>query len=677
MDFTPYASWQKVLEAAFFSPAWDGHPVVMYLDDDEAAAMQSRHGLEVPLVEAVRRVIRPDDPKPYESVERYESSKHHDDRAPAVLPLLACSVIAATRMANDGVRRATNYHSHFAQLIAGTDGALTSAKYQALAGMWQRLASWQHQWGTYRGICTIPSPGDLPHNQARIGYALSQAILRATDRQQLPKFFEAVRQHHRSAWPLPGAVLVDYLKMWGQAYHFSPGFRGAADDPDFRPLVEKILGNFANVWDGSPHFVQHGVPRAELLVRYENRKLGWLARLSQSREEEYELSGGVRMRRLGESEYYSLDGLKLPDDRTLRGGLQLSGQGIAVGRPASSLVLLRQNNDLDCLTSVDRFVPGEQHMLLAAQEAERDVETVLARAASPGRRREPGRLPWMPQGWSLHHRVVFDDAVTLRQAIREVKGAMLAVQPAPQYKAYLQGGLPLAPKFNKHLYLSGAEPDLVLPDGATGEALLDGELPDPPFPTRGMPVSLWKRRLAPGKHQIEVEDTEISFLTADEAPAAAEPELITGFALNGHRASSFPIAQRVDAGLVRGAQVEGAGQGAVPRVVFCRRGAEKTVFAATDGRAWEVAEPVTPAWWDRLPDVPSDYYFEIELRGCGGWILQFRRGAWHAEAADPEEPDFKPGPEHRGWAVAVLDAAEGSRDPLWQSFVRRAEEVGK
>ncbi|MFM9453401.1 hypothetical protein [Streptomyces europaeiscabiei] len=677
MDFTAYAAWQKVLEESFFSPAWDGHPVVMYMDDDEAAAMQRQNGLEVALVEAVRHVLSPDSPKPFEAVERYEGSQHQDDHAPAVLPLLACSVIAATRMANDGVRRANNYHSHFSQLLAGTDGVLTSAKYQSVAGMWQRLASWQHQWGAYRGICTIPSPGDLPHNQARIGFALSQAILRATDRQQLPKFFEAVRQHRGSAWPLPGAVLVDYLKIWGQTYHFSPGFRDAAEHSDFRPLVEKILGNFANVWDGSPHFVQHGVPRAELLVRYDNRKLGWLARLSRPGKEEYELSGGVLMRRLGESAYYSLDGLKLPDDRTLRGGLQLSGQGIVVGRPASSLVLLRQNNDLDCLTSVDRFIPGEQHMLMAAQEAERDVETVLARAASPGRRREPGRLSWMPQGWSLNHRVVFDDAVTLRQAIREVKGAMLAVQPAPQYKPYLQGGLPLAPKFNKHLYLSGGEPDLVLPDGATGDALLDGEPPEPPFPARGIPVSLWRRGLAPGKHRIEIEDTELSFLTAEEAPDAAQPGLVAGFAITGHRAGAFPVIGLVDAGLVRGALLDGAGQGAVPGVVFCRRGAEKTVLAAADGRAWEVSEPVTPAWWDRLPDAPSDYYFEIELRGRGGWILQFRRGEWKVEPANPEEPDFTPGPEHQGWAAAVLEAVDGSRDPLWQSFVRLAEEVGK
>lgn len=677
MDFTPYAAWQKVLGEAFFSPAWDGHPVVMYVDDKEAVAMQSRKALEVPLVEAVKRVISPGVHKPFEAVEQYELSHRGSDDPPAVLPLLACAVVAATRMANDGIRRANNYHSHFSQLLAGSDGVLTSTKYQSVAGMWQRLASWQHRWGVYRGICTIPSPGDLPHNQARIGYALSQAVLRGTDRQLLPKFFDAVRQRHGAAWPLSGDVLVRYLEMWGQAYSFSPGFLRAAEHPEFRPLVEKILGDFANVWDGSPFFVQEGIPRAELLVRYENRKLGWLARLSRPGKPEYELSGGVVMRRLGETGYYSLDGLKLPNEHSLRNGLQLSGQGIVVGRPASTLVLLRQNSDLDCFTSVDRFVPGEEHMLLSAPEAERAVETVLARAASPGIERKRGALSWMPQGWSLHHRVVFNDAVTLRQAIHEVQGAMLAVQPAPQYKPYLQGGLPLAPKFNKRLYLVGGEPDLVLPDGATGEALLDGQPPRPPFPTRGVPVSLWRRRLSAGNHRIEVEGAEVSFLTAEEAPAAAEPELVAGFPLTGTRADAFASTKDEDSGLVRGARLGSAGDGAVPRIAFCRRGADKTVFVASDGRAWKVAEPVTPAWWERLPETPSDYYFEIELRGCGGWILQFRRGDWHVEPVNPTEPDFAAGPEHQGWAAAVLEAAGGSREPLWQSYVRQAREVGK
>jgi hypothetical protein len=105
------------------------------------------------------------------------------------------------------------------------------------------------------------------------------------------------------------------------------GFLRAVRHPEFRPLVEKILGNFAHVWDGSPFFVAQGIPRAERLVRFESRKLGWLAKLSKPGEPEYELCGGVRMRRLGETGYYTLDGLKPPDDRSLRAGVQLAGEG--------------------------------------------------------------------------------------------------------------------------------------------------------------------------------------------------------------------------------------------------------------------------------------------------------------------------------------------------------------
>lgn len=55
MDFAPYADWQRVLEEAFFSPDWDGHPVIMYVDDRVAEQLRDRFSLAVPLAEAVRR----------------------------------------------------------------------------------------------------------------------------------------------------------------------------------------------------------------------------------------------------------------------------------------------------------------------------------------------------------------------------------------------------------------------------------------------------------------------------------------------------------------------------------------------------------------------------------------------------------------------------------------------
>lgn len=677
MDFKPYEAWQGALEEAFFSPDWDGHPVVMYVSESEAAALQARFKLDTSLVDAVKLVMQPGRPKPYQAIEQYESHERNGHDAPAVLPLLACSVLAATQMANDGRHRASNYHDKFSQLLAGRDGVLTSYNYLPIAHMWQRLASWQTQWGAYRGLCTIPSPRDLPSNQSRIGYALSQSILRGTDRQLLPKFFHTVRERYDSAWPLPGAKLLSWLTKWRLWDRFSPGFRRAAMDPELSLLVARLLGNLANVWDGSPVFVSPGTPRAELLVRFESRRLGWLARLPRRGAKEYSLPNGVMLRKLGDTEYYSVDGLQLPDAHSLRRGIQLVGEGIAVSRPPSSLVVLCRNDTLDTRTSVDRFVPGEEHMILAGPEAERDLEAVLQRAASIGKAREPGQLPWVPEGWSLRLRVVFNNAVTLRQAIRDVQGAMLATQPAPRYKPYLEGGLSLAPRFNRRFYLTGGEPDLVLPDGPTSTVLLDGHEPEPPFPQPGEPIRLWTRQLDPGRHTIDIEGNEVTFTTAEGAPDPAEPENIVGFPCNEKRADAFAATNHPTKDLIRGAHVPVAGKGTAPRVILCRRGAEETRFVSNDGRAWTVTEPGIPAWWSRLNDRPSDYYFEVQLHGPGGWILQQRRGAWHVEPAYPIEPDFRPGPQHGPWAAAVLEAAEGGRGPLWESFLHLAEEVRK
>ncbi|MEU8800795.1 hypothetical protein [Spirillospora sp. NPDC048819] len=678
MGFGAYAAWQHALEEAFFSPDWDGHPVVMYVDDAEAAALQKRFDMDLPLVQAVKQVVRPERPKPYDAIEQYELRVRNSDDAPAVLPLLACSVIAATRMANDGRHRASNYHDQFSQLLTERDGVLASHNYLPIAHMWQRLASWQTQWGAYRGLCTIPSPEDLPSNQSRIGYAISQSLLRGTDRQLLPQFFYAMRQRDDAAWPLPGGRLLRLLMYWGQRERFSRGFQRAMDDPELRPIVERLLGNLANVWDGSPEYVKLGIPRAELLVRFENRRLGWLARLPRKGAAEYSLPDGVTLRRLGDTEYYNVDGLKLPDAHTLRQGVQLRGEDVTVSRPPSSLVVLCHNALLDCRTSVDRFVPGEEHMILAAPEAEGDLEAVLQRAASTGKAREAGKLSWVPEGWSLRFRVLFDDAVTLKQAIRDVQGAMLATQPAPRYKPYLEGGLPLAPQINKRLYLTGGEPDLVMPDGATGQVLLDGQPPDPAFPHPGESIRLWTRQLAAGRHAVEIEGTEVSFITAEGLPDLVAPKEVVGFRVAEASAEGFATAtDQSTAALIRGAEVGLAGVDVVPRVVLCRRGAEKTLFVSCDGRAWTVAEPEPPAWWSRLNDAPSGYYFELELHGPGGWIVQWRKGTWQVEPAFPVEPNFQPGPQHLPWAAAVLEAAKGGRDPLWKACVRLAEEVEK
>ncbi|MFG2879144.1 hypothetical protein ACGFYU_29780 [Streptomyces sp. NPDC048337] len=674
MGLSAYAEWQEVLEDAFFSPEWDGHPVVLYVDDREVETLQRRYGISVPLAEAVRQLVQPGAQKPFQAVEDYELSRTDGNTAPAVLPLLACSVVAATRMANDGVRRANNYHDHFSELLAGRAGVLNSQLYLPVARMWQRLAAWQTQWGGSRGVCTIPSVEYLPKNQTRIGYALSQAVLRGSDRQHLPKFFSIMRARSEAAWPLPGPVLARGISLWDYESKFSPSFQGALHDPDLRHLIEGLLGALAAAWDGSDHYIPHGTSRGELLVRFENRRLGWLVRVPQPGNEEYPLDNKAVLRRIGTTEYYTVEGLALPTDRALRNGIQLVGDGIAVGRPASPLVILRQNAALDCRTSVDRFLPGEDHVILAAPEAARDVERILERAASQGRSKEGGRLSWMPEGWTLHTRVVFDDALTLRSAILDTKGAVRGTLPLPRFKARLEGGLRLAPDLSKHLYLAGGDPDLVLPDGHSGRVLVDGLERKPEPGQGGAALSLWRYSLTPGDHTVQAGGSSLEFATAESAPSLREPAVTLGFPLGDGKAGAY-AATGGGSGLLRGAAVDTDPAEAEWPILLCRRGADESLFLSADGRGWRVAIPDTPDWWERLSDTPSGYCFEVRIPACGGWVFQHRRGIWYLEAELPARPCLKPEADHRRWAQTVVAVAEAASGDEWEACVRLAREV--
>ncbi|WP_045875846.1 hypothetical protein [Pseudofrankia sp. DC12] len=688
MDSARYLEWQIVLEETFFNLDWADQPVILYVDDDEAAAIQDEWGLETPLVEAVRRVVRPNSARPYWVVEALVSTHARQEAAPPVLPLLACAVIAATRMANDGVRRKTNYHYHFSTMLAGQEGALTSDDYKALVDMWEALAGWQLSWGTSRGLCTIPMRDYLPVNQSRIGYALSQAVLRGSDRQLLPRLFETLLRRGNGAWPQPGSVIVSAALLWDQYDRFSRDFRLAVEDEETRPVVERLLDQFASTWDGSPAQRRQGFPTADLVVRFENRELTWLARVPRQDTDRYDLPDGVRLHRIADTEYYEVRGFPAPDGGSLRAGVCLIGDALALSRPASPLVLLTENEALDCLSSVDRFVPGNEYMILAAPEAARDVEEVLNKAAAPGRAKAAGRLAWVPAGWTLHHGVRFDDALTLRQAIRGVQGPLLAAAPVLRFRSTLEGGLRLAPDLGKHLYLVGGEPELVVADRRPSEGAREAEVEilldsdrlvlAPADDGWIAPVPLRGRSLPAGRHVIVVEDAELTFDTAEGAPDVAEPADVVGFPA----AHSYPTVVPAGEPVLRGAWLadaqDSADRSPSPRIALCRRGAQETRFVSGDGRVWQISEPDVPAWWSRLgPPSSASTCFEVTVPVGGGWILQLREGAWRAEPVQPTEPAFPPSAGNRIWAQTVLGAADGSADPRWQCYVRLAEKLNR
>ncbi|MFD7276691.1 hypothetical protein ACFV80_06450 [Streptomyces sp. NPDC059862] len=682
-----YQAWQEVLAEEFFGRQHAGHPTLFYVDDDVEQELRHGYGMEEPLAQCVGKFLRLGTAEPYSALDDYRWRKRQQDKhgVPAFLPLLACSVMAASRMVHDRNHRATAYHARFSELLTGHEKQLGSHHYEPISRMWQVLASWQHSQKGARGLCTIPAPVDLPSNRSMIGFAQSQALLSGADRSFMPKFFRSLREHG-TTWPLPGETLLAQIEIRGMERHFSKGFRNALQEEEFRPFLAKLIGNYAASWDGSDELVPTGVTRAELLVRLDAGRLSWVARLrSAEQKRRIELKGGVVLEQLGDTAYYQVTGLPAPSADTLTRGIRRDGDNLVLSRPSCSVLVLARDDALGVWAGTDGFRPGEAHVVLAAPTAQRDVQRLLDKAATTGRSADTSKLAWVPQGWSLHKPVTFDDAVTLRRALQEVQGAVGLLQPPAQFKLRLEGGLKLAPSLDSHLYLRGGEPQVVLPDATegTGTLLVDGkERPElRKAAAAGRPVPLAVLWLEPGRHTVSYAGVEVDFATADQAVVEPKMTKVCGFTVVDGKASESPsllVEQTLPTGIT-GAHCTGATARDTAAVMeLCRRDAEEVLFAAADGRLWTVQAPEQPDWWtERLPDTPAPLCFEADFHGIGGWLLERRSGRWKGRPVNPGTPKPKSAGNPRAWARAVLNAQQASVEPSWAAYVQAAKELDR
>ncbi|WP_432118262.1 hypothetical protein [Streptomyces sp. bgisy032] len=682
-----YQAWQDVLAEEFFGRQHAGHPTLFYVDDDVEQELRHGYGLEEPLAHCVGRFLRLGTAEPYSALEDYRWRRWQQDKegVPAFLPLLACSVMAASRMVNDRNHRATAYHARFSELLTGGEKRLGSHHYEPVSRMWQVLASWQHSQKGARGLCTLPTPADLPSNRSMIGFAQSQALLSGADRSLVPKFFRSLREHG-TTWPLPGEALLAQIEIRGMERHFSKGFRNALQEGEFRPFLARLIGNYAASWDGSDELVPAGVTRAELLVRLDAGRLGWVARLRAPEPKKHiELKGGVVLEQLGDTAYYEVTGLPAPSADTLTRSIRRDGDGLVLSRPASSVLVLARDDVLGVWAGTDGFRPGEAHVVLAAPTAQRDVQRLLDKAATTGRSADTGKLAWVPRGWSLHKPVTFDDAVTLRRALQEVQGAVGILQPPAQFKLRLEGGLKIAPSLDPHLYLCGGEPQVVLPDATEGRGvlLIDGrERPElRKWIVVRRPVPLAVLRLEPGRHTVSYAAAEVGFATAEQAVVEPRMTKVCGFTVVDGEASPSPSlldGQTLPTGIT-GADCTGAMTQDAPLVMeLCRRDADEVLFAAADGRLWTLDAPEQPDWWtERLPDTPAPLRFEAGFHDIGGWLLERRSGRWKSRPVNPGTPKPKSAGNPRTWVRAVLNAQQASVETSWAAYVQAAKELDR
>jgi len=654
-----YEEWQSLLSDAFLLPH-DG-PTVLFLDDGEISRLlpgvedAGRH-----LGEAVRDRVRLTEGRSMfrSIIAAYRQwQRGSQTEPPPVLPVIAITVLAATRMRSDSEARSTNYYLRLAQafLPDATQEETETLRNDLREGgafldaveMWRGLHSWlEAQDGTV-GVSTIRDHPHLP----RIGYPLSQALVRQSDRLALTRFFQALDFR---PGPAPDAgVILGTLDIWTAALQnrLSDAFMRALRDADVRPLLAAVVEAHAQAWDGRV-LTSDGKQRIamRLSIDLEAWRARWLFPVPPGGPEALTVvtsdSGQkVELTATPGLANYAASGYPAVSPELLLSGMWLRGREFTAEFPPSPVIFLLPDPQTGTWTSVPGMLPFEEHLVAISGTQSGEFQQVLREAATEGWRLIPQRNSVLLPSYALFQNVRFTDGQALELSLSRLPGLRrIGVTPAVIPRARLVRGLPIATTISATHYLAGGEPDLLLPFGADPRpaiVTLDGRREQ--LQANGFPLELRRFVSGTGRHIVDADGQELAFTTLEEGPDPAQP---AGTATLGWTSD----AQMSGSG--RALAVVGARVADITDMtpVLARRSRDESWLLHHDGRTERIAEPALPRFLSSIDIEIHSPSFEISAHASARWLAQRRGGRWHLTEIGPADPN-----EHT-LDIDVLDA---------------------
>ncbi|MGW6928456.1 hypothetical protein ACWGE0_00235 [Lentzea sp. NPDC054927] len=684
MKTADYGYWQQLLAETFLTRPMV--PVVLFIDDDELlriapADLNPADSLAAAVGELL---FLSGGRNTFSRVRHMQKVWQQGDQTlpPPTLPVLALSVLAASRMHRDSEVAANNFYTRLAQALAPHASQEATANVRAalresgafadVADMWRVLDHWLKSLGGARGISTIRDHPGL----TRIGYPLSQAVLRRSDRARLTRFFAKLDV---STAGVPGTnALLSYLKMWMSTPRgLSPAFQQLVSDPLQAELVGQLLVGLAEDWDGRV-ITADGLRRLDikLALDVKRQRVSWVITTADGVDEDVlrgEIAGKqceVAIFRDPYSSLYTLDRDLPATVQDLTRGLRFAGQQCAARFSPAEVLVFAEDPDVGCWLSCQSVNPHEEHLIAARDDVAAGLERVLVEAAEPGWRPvgRSGPAQLLP-GWKLYRSVVFGDAGRLDAALSRTPVLRTSpVRPDLVARPQLTNGLRLARHVTRFAYLSGGEPDLLLPSGQqsrTVEAALDGVVQQPSFVASGFPISL--RRIGPltaDRHELRVDGEVLVFHVIDAEPSddgSNRGEL--GWDGNAS------LSDDQDRFEICGAEVHGPPDS---EPVLARRGQDETWLLREDGICSQIEEPEPAEVLARVYGI-TPYYFEVTTTPSAAWLAQRRGDAWQVRLLQPNRPAF-------GYLDAVsaslwarISGHEQPAEPLWGKYLLQWE----
>jgi len=670
-----YAGWQERLSQEFFSGR-RGQPVVMFVDRDVLQEL-AEPGQDGPrsLVGAVRQLVDVSrGPSMFQRVLAAQDvwRRGTRDQPPPTLPVLALSVLAASQMRRDDQGARHSYYIRLARAMLpdGSEVELEALRHTLrergafvpVVEMWDELDRWLTESVGEFGLSTICGDPD----RTRIGYPLSQALVRQSDRAALTRFFAKL---NLTAEGVPGPEsLIALLRVWTshRPQGLSDRFVESLDDPSVRDYVKTLVHELAEAWDGKI-VTADGLRRLDLrLVLDLDRGSAWWAVPSVAGIAEDLLEGtsdghpfSVVLTTDPHSSMYEADGLPAVSAAALAGGLVARGTISVAEFQPSKLIVLVDNADAGGMLSVDALQPYDDHAFVVAPEAVDAVERALQTAADVGWHRvAPAIADRILPGYAIYYGITFADREALESAL-----AVLPLHVAANFRVgstarpRLVNGLPLLRNVNRNVYLSGGEPDLALPVGAEPRRVavtFDGDTDELPASIFPFPL----RRFGPydeGSHTIEADGEELPFILTSGSADDRTPPGIGSLSWADGTLQDATAEESVCGAIVKAAIAE--------HPILAKRGAAESWLLAASGRATRLDEPPPPVCFGAL----SFSLFEVD-RSRAAWLVQKRRSGWVVSRMRTEEPAFENLSAEERMLWVELAASVVSDDPVWKLY---------
>ena len=472
-DWERYRRWNAAIADVVYSPAQAGLPVYLDLEDDVLDAIRDKadpdaHNSTEGLVAAVKGTLRltsgPADLLSRHQLELSRWSRTDKLAPPPTLGLLALLSLAAENMQEGDGHASHNFYGRLGQLMGLTDkqtGWFIDAYRAAGLGppvseqLWGSLADWLEAVEGNRGL-----PTAYAETHAHVGLALSQALVRHTDRQRLEDLFVLNGLAPHGSLPAPEMeqlidewVSRDHCPASNHLIRLWKGQSGAKER-----IVDVALAEL-EAWDGSASMTNaesaarkvDSVRVTALLRHFPRRQvvigLATPIRSDQSIEELEVLSeAGEPVGHLdlvpSASGWWTMadaEALDIPSFLAGQTALKRRSTEFALTRRPRRLIALRQDDLLQAFVESERVSLGEESLLIARSEIADKVDELLRLTARPGFQRHD-ELPGLPDEWTLFESVQILSSIP-RDLLTNRLYDLHALQPLASSQVLLEGGL--------------------------------------------------------------------------------------------------------------------------------------------------------------------------------------------------------------------------------------------